>query len=373
MRLQKLAVFLIPFSLGCGSETRIPDQAVPTTTARVTLQIGSLEGDGPSVFGRIGGLLEDEGGRIFVLDYQASDIRVFMPTGEHRFTFGREGSGPGEMLNPCCMAWDPTGRLWVRDGNNHRYSAYTVEADAAQFVEQREMAHSDINFWAPVTFRDNRTLIDVGHRSGGSGDLELARFFITSEGLEGPPEVAPSYEPSELGQHSVMRSPSVRMYLHQPFGPRELVAHGPAGAWAYGLSSDYDLTAQTSLGPVPISRPVVGPPLSERERVAAGEQMDSQANRAGLRARDLPFNIPDRKTPVRAIFYDSSGNLWVERQVPDGEPRVADVWTPDGELTREIRWPADVNLNLPGWVGSTSALGIRTDPLGVQYVVRIEF
>ncbi len=373
---RKLVLLACTLVLGCQSESADPVVAVPRTVARVTLQLGSIEEAGPTLFGRIGGLLADPGKRIFIADYQASEIRVFSVNGDHSFSFGGDGSGPGEIREPCCLAWGPDGRLWVRDGSNHRYSAYRIDERAAEFVEQRKMAHSDVNFWAPLSFMKDGTLVDVGHRVSETGNLELVRFFLAPDGRKVQPELVPTLDPSEIGQYSVMRNTERgqdRWFMNQPFGPRQVVAHGPEGSWSHGVSSDYALTLITPAATIEIVRDLVGPQLSAREETLATERLEAQLQVTGVRRNDLPFGIPVRKTPIREIFYDTEGMLWVERNVPDGQPRVADVWSTTGQLKKEIEWPSDISLTLPGWVGSSSALGLRTDSLGVQYVVRIEY
>lgn len=129
------------------------------------------------MFGRIGGVLEDSTDRIFVADYQAGEVRVFAPEGGHLFTFGGKGAGPGELSGPCCLAWAPDGSLWIRDGENRRYSSFQIGDSSAAFVTTRDMAHTDVNYWAPVTFTSAGELIDVGHRASPQGARELVSSF----------------------------------------------------------------------------------------------------------------------------------------------------------------------------------------------------
>ncbi|MFC1530204.1 hypothetical protein ACFL6R_05765, partial [Gemmatimonadota bacterium] len=362
MKLRTLIFISISFAFVCTCDSPDPDDSIPVTIASVTLQLGSVDVEGAAAFGRIGGLLVDSQGRIFVADLQASEVRVFTPEGNHVFTFGREGSGPGEMIQPYCMAWDPDGLLWLRDGNNLRYNAYRIDDDKAEFVEQRKMAHADGNYWVPLTFKSDGSLIDVGHHTDHNGMTQLVRFFLVSDGQRHPPEIVPTVDPSEIGQHSVVRETpygQARIFLHQPYGPRQLVAHGPRGTWAHGVSARYSLTIITERDTTQIARNAVAPRLSERELAFGQENMEAQARRVGLPVSQLPFSVPDRKTPIRAIFYDTGGNLWVERNIRDGQLRSADVWSPDGQLMREVRWPSDVTLTVPAWVGISSAVGVR--------------
>lgn len=107
--------------------------------------------------------------------------------------------------------------------------------------------------------------------------------------------------------------------------------------------------------------------------MAAQERLESDARRAGIAVRQLPYGVPDRKPPLQAIFFDEEGTLWVELSRADGEPRAAELWNGEGELIRRVQWPGDIAIATPGWVGSNSALGIRRDSLGVEHVVRLSF
>ena len=64
-------------------------------TSRI-VRIGALEGDGPNVFGRIGGVARLSDGRIVVADAEAHEIRFFAPDGSFLSRTGRRGGGPGE-------------------------------------------------------------------------------------------------------------------------------------------------------------------------------------------------------------------------------------------------------------------------------------
>ena len=136
---------------GCGDSSEPVRRAPEPISASVDLAIGAFD-DGPEAFGRITGLTEDSQGRIYVADYEAGEVRVFAPDGQHLFTFGGKGAGPGELASPCCLAWAPDGSLWVRDGGNQRYSGFDVGATAAVFRSALPMAHTDVNYFAPITF-----------------------------------------------------------------------------------------------------------------------------------------------------------------------------------------------------------------------------
>jgi hypothetical protein len=349
------------------------DSLEPVVATEV-LSLGSIN-DGPEAFGRIAGLIEDAAGRIYVADFQADEVRVFGPAGNHLFSFGRSGAGPGELSGPCCLAWAPDGALWIRDGGNRRYSGFDPGAAGARFASSLTMAHTDVNYLAPVTFTADGELIDVGHRRNSSGEQELVRFVRDSTGRRTDVGTLARASIEALGGFSVTNAaqPGATFFFYQPFSAQELVAHGPHERWAHAISSSYDVLLREGDSIRHVLGVTARTSLSSEERASAVRRMEADAKRAGITVDQLPYDVPEFKPLLRGIFFDEPGNLWVELSRPDGQPRVAEVWDADGTLTRRVQWPADITLAFPAWVGERSALGIRVDSLGVEYVVRLTF
>ncbi|MGH7541943.1 MAG: hypothetical protein ACRELC_13170, partial [Gemmatimonadota bacterium] len=374
-----LLLLLVGAAAGCGGE-RAPDPeaSAPTFRGRVDLAIGEIAGEEPYLFSRVSGIAQDERGRLFVAEWQANEIRTFDPSGDFLFRIGREGEGPGELRAPCCLGFDLEGRLWVRDNGNARYSVFELAGDSARFVTSVRMHHAAGNMWAPLTFDRRGRLIDVGVPAGlGSGIPGVLRLHTTLEGSLDSTVTIESPPPEEVGVHLVDRPTergAARFFFYQPFGPRHLLAHGPRGAWAEAVSARYVVSLHPGEGAiVTITGPErPGPPLSAREREEAEASMAEDRRRAGV--ADLPFGIPDRKPPLRGLFFDATGRLWVEREVADGADREADVYAPDGALAGHYVWPAAVGPPpQPAWVGETVLVGVTRDSLDVPRVARVRF
>lgn len=82
------------------------------------LRIGRVEGDGPDAFGVVRAFDVDDLGRVWVIEHQAQEIRVFAPTGEHVRTIGRKGGGPGEFAQAVLIDFGPDGNAWVVDASH---------------------------------------------------------------------------------------------------------------------------------------------------------------------------------------------------------------------------------------------------------------
>jgi len=368
------------FGIACGGDDTSapePDTGLPEYEARIDLTIGVADGGGAEMFGRIGGLLALPDGRIVVADMLANEIRVFAPGGEHLYTFGREGDGPGDLGGPCCLALGPEGLVWIRETSNGRYSGFRLRADTAEYVRSVTQQHGAAGLMASTTFDAQRRLVDVGARPAEGGGYERARFLMEADGEVTDTEVAIPAPLTTLGTHQVQgnfNGQPALVFLQQPYSSRAVSAQGPDGRRALGVSGRYEIEIRHGASVDTLRGDVLqGPVLTEREREAGREAMDRDARRVGLTASDLPYGVPERRTPLNQIFYDQAGRLWVELSVTADSARVAEVWDSQGRLVERIRWPADVRLGTVSWIGDRHALGVQRDELGVERVVRLRW
>jgi len=361
----------------CSSDSVDDSSATTPVTATVDLEIGLLDGPDEYTFGRISGLALDELGRIYVADAMADEVRVFDATGEFRFTIGRSGSGPGELQGPCCLAIDNAESLWIRDTQNRRYNAYAVGDTAAEYLENRRMAHNAGGLWAPTAVLENDLLVDVGSEVDVDAGSQTVRLFLDAASTVVRKEAIDEPPPDSLGQAIVERTIDgrrARYYFYQPYGAYHLIAHSPLGGWANVVSSHYAVRWHGPDGSFDylLQRVITGPLVSDSERVAGEEQLDNQRKRNNLSTRDLPFGVPERKAPLRWLQFDSEGRLWVFLTAALGDANRADVYDRTGELLFTVTWPADVDLR-QGYLGDGIALGIVRGSLDVQRVVRLRF
>ena len=80
----------------------------------------AAEGATENSFGDIRAVTFDPLGRIWVVEGQANEIRIFDEEGRHVRTIGGDGDGPGEFSYPMGITWDGEGRAWIADGGNAR-------------------------------------------------------------------------------------------------------------------------------------------------------------------------------------------------------------------------------------------------------------
>jgi hypothetical protein len=354
-----------------------PGTAIHARTLAPDLAIGVADGERVYEFARLAGITRDGRGRIWAADFGAGEVRAFDGDGRHVLTIGRPGAGPGEFQGPCCPAFDARGRLWIRDGGNARYQVFRIDGDRAALDDVVRMAHADVNRIVPTTFDADGRVVDVGFRPDlAAGSPRSARLHLDPDGRVAHHTLVHASPDDSTGVHIVERATPdgpMRFFFHQPFGPRELVAHGPGGEYAYALSTHGSVTwfaADGSVLHALRASGTEGPRLSARERERAREAIEQDVRRSGIARGELPYGIPLHKPPLEALFFDAAGRLWVELAVADGDPRVADVYDRSGAPVERVVWPAGIDL-ATGFVAPDAAIGTARDTLGVQRIVRL--
>jgi hypothetical protein len=424
---------LVMAGLLLGGCADAPD-APPGTDAREGLEervveateefrIGLADGDPRYLFGTIHGIAVDGESRIWVADGLAGAIKVFDREGEHLFEFGQVGDGPGDFSNPCCLAFDPDGRLWVwSDGDlarQLRYDVFDVSGldapgqagapTAAQLAARirheqriqggtigalwpkwRMVSDADGNLVHP-TFYNERTPIPQGAvvrderistpqgivvRPQHSVRPRHARLYLGPDGTELDRVYLPEVTRDSLGGLAPPPTPGgVRSTHHGPLIRMQLRAHSPRGGFVEGVNMRYEVNWYDDAGELVrvIRRPeVLGPPLAAEERDEAAELLRSTRDARRQRGDPpLDLSVPDRHNPLERLFFDDGGHLWVQRRTAADDPfELADRYGPDGGYLHTVRWPRGVFL-YHGAVDGDAAHGVSLDELGVARVVKL--
>lgn len=84
--------------------------------------------------------------------------------------------------------------------------------------------------------------------------------------------------------------------------------------------------------------------------------------------------MPERKPPIRGLFFHAEGRLWVRRSAPDSTDFLeADVYDASGDLVEVVRWPKGIALGQEA-IRESAAYGRRFGSEGsVPAVVRLRY
>ena len=337
-----------------------------------TFRVGSLDGAEEVTFGRISDVAVGPDGRIYVLDFQAQDIRVFGSDGEFLFRFGRPGEGPGEFSWPDGLEFTQDGSIAVRDARLFRITLFSPDGVYLRdFRIQRPYpqtdAHSANYFW--ITNDDvivDRVSISIGIASADS--LALARYSTAGAALD-----TLIVAETRSAIVTVTRNGLAMAGLSIPFSPRPIVAVGPDGRIARALGDTYRIEVLDQNGRVErvITREVETVTVTAAERDSLTVAMRESAREMAEGGTLEEFEFPTTKPAITHVFADAAGNWWVGAQrepnrfaPPTPHPRSFDVFDAEGRFLGSVETPFRILE-----IGNDYVAGVADNELGVSFAV----
>jgi len=334
----------------------------------LTTTIGRATGEEPFLFGDVRDIEVDGMGRVWVLDNQNREVRVFGPDGRHVRTVGGAGEGPGEFRNPNGIARDPgTGRIWVVDPATGRYTVFDT---AGSLVETRPRDATGWGYRWPGRFDRDRRLFDF--MLAGGVDDRFRGIVIRS----GAGDALDTLRiPTSAGQRSFFR---IERENGMTMRPVPYVAYGdwevaPVGTvWATRADA-YRLQEVTAAGDTAriVTREHEPVSVTEAERDSIRRDF---VDDFGEGAKQVDFSrIPGEKAAIRALFVGRTGRVWVLPYGRRGETgRLADVFGSEGRYLGRLELPVRLRWSVHPIVTEDALYGVRDDPAtGVNQVVRV--
>jgi hypothetical protein len=350
-------------------------------TVERDLLIGTAEGAAEYQFGSIAGIDVDEDGRIYVLDQQASEVRVFDAEGRFLTRMGKAGSGPGELSMAAGPVFASDEGIFVPDVMNQRISWYDLEGTPTG-------SHP-----LPMTGG-----IPARWMKGADG-LIVQQAMIMQ--LPGQAEV----EPKNLLLRRQPRGDLVDTLLALPVGrtmdfsggqPRitlfesePLWTTAPGDRLIYGNNSNYRLEVFGADGDLEavVIRPRARTAITESDQAEFRRIMRDMWGRAGMPPQQQEMMASAigfaRDYPAFAnLLGGPHGTLWVQSvQTPEtikaqggtfdiqdfGGPDW-DVFDADGRYLGVVAMPARF---MPLLFYGDQIYGVQRDEMDVQYVARL--
>lgn len=347
------------------------------------LRIGTAEGDTLYQFGRIAGVDADSEGRIYVLDRQAGEVRVFDVDGEYVHTIGRSGEGPGELS-------EGAGALFIGRGDTLLIPDSRLQRVNRFLPDGSEVGSFPVPITEGVTVRwqmmpdghlaqQVRTVALPGQDAEPEGDVVLLR------GTDGA--VRDTLLTLPVGESVQIRGgmPSFRF-----FGTEPTWTIDSYGRVVHGVNAEYNLRVrEPGEGTVRMFRkPTARKRLTATDRTRILEMMRSEfIDRGGMPAEDWEAVRPSISfTDYYPVFHEvlggPDGTLWVQhlmtaREVEQegGELDVDalgsarwDIFDAEGRYLGVLELPERF---YPFRVHHDHIYGVWRDELDVEYAVRL--
>ncbi len=297
-----------------------------------------------------GGLAGSEGGDLFVIDQMGKRVLGYDAQGSFRGTWGREGSGPGELQMPTGLGVGSADTLWVLDGSNQRITLLPMDEGAEP---------------ASVPFPPGSSM--MGGRivpvSDGAYGVFAMFSFRPGDDTGPPPRPLVRLGRDGVAADTVWEAPALRMdqvevtsgnrvmimMAQQSFAPGFHWARFDDGTFAVCDGPEYDIR-------------IVGPDGGEIFRIARDPAArtttaaDEEFERDRLREASVQGDFPGAEQMmekrlealtfaevvprITGLAVDGVDRLWVGVSIDrPGETERIDVYDRDGNLVGEIAAP----------------------------------
>jgi len=324
-----------------------------------------------------GSLAGNASGDLFVIDGTGLRVLGYDRDGEFIGSWGREGSGPGEMQSPAGLGIGSADTLWVVDGSNQRITLLPREAEAEP---------TSIPF-PPGSGMMGGRVVPVA--DGAYGVFSMF-FFRPGDDTGPPPRPLVRIDRDGTASDTVWEAPAPKfdqvevtsgnrvmvMMAQQSFAPAFRWDRFSDGRFALSDGPEYDIRI---VGPDGIERFRIrrGPPARavtpedeefERDRLReASTEGDFPGAEQMMEKRLEALTFAEVVPRITGLLIDDRDRLWVGVSVDrPGETDRIDVYTADGKLLGEIRAPEF----FPDVAYGDGLLGrLTADDLDVQQIV----
>lgn len=358
---------------------RVRYEALPAAVlpVEVDLRIGAVEGDPHLIFGDVRGIEADAEGTIYVLDYQASEVRAFDGAGNFLRVVASEGQGPGEIMEANGIVFDDDGTLWIQDHGQWTMVGVSPEGEEVARFPMYVLSYGFIwngmvdnrgRFWKAATHSDEERVFPPPEGlSEGTFRTYLKWHDPGTESTDSVYVGDGSYR-----SHVSRNSRGGYSYRQIPFTPAALTIVDPAGGFWQASTEAYRIARLDERGDTVlfVEAPVEPEPVTAADRSSYVERVSDDRPEARRAAEDVADLMPATKPVLASLSVDDEGRLWVERVTPEDEPPLYDVFTRDGEYVRSFRLDFDPEPYFPPRVRNERLYALVTDSLDVPYVVR---
>jgi hypothetical protein len=361
--------------------------AVEGWTLEEELRIGSIAGELAYQFGQIGLIAIDSRDRIFVLDVQAREVRVFSPEGTYEQTIGQPGSGPGELgAQLGALYMGPGDTLLIPDLGNQRVNRYAPDGTSLGSF--------------PLRIEDGIPMSIVATRTGVIAEQVRPLSLPDRPAADSLDFIIRLATDGSVLDTLMRFPPGAALVVGSQGAQRTVFAAEPVWTLSddmelfFGITNEYRISVFDPEGNLwrIVTKPVEPAPVTERDKEMMWEVIEQQIRDAVPPAAFMEFMQQARQTIGFAEYFPDfvsmsigpNGSIWVQHLRPPAEvteeelesydmtqdigSRDWDVFDPRGRYLGVVTMPPRFT---PRLIRGGSIYGVWRDDLDVQYVMRL--
>lgn len=396
-----LGISLVWLAAGCGESAepegasgpaardsagvRITENAEPVWTdgegwrlgEAPVLDLGHLDGPEETQFFQVSAGTRLSDGSFVLGSLGSHDLRRFTADGEHLWTAGREGEGPGEFLGLMRVVAGPGDTILTFDFRQRRISRFAPDGE---FLDARPLeAPGESGFAFVETLLPDGSAVFTWREFSRDRDLpaegEVSRDTVGIHLLDATGDSARELGRFPGAETVVLRAGETEGGFNitissTPFGRSTETAAGSAAVWIgdtdrfevwrYGLDGRLEAIARRDFEPVVVDDALIRTAMAEELEEADDE------DRQAIRRRWESVRVPPTLPAFEALRVDRAGNLWVQSfEVPGVPERAWSVFTGDGVWLGEVVFPDRFR---PLEIGDDYVLGRFGDELNVEHI-----
>jgi hypothetical protein len=347
------------------------------TVAEIDLRLGQVEGDTNLMFGEVRGIEAGRDGTIYVLDYQAAEIRAFDDEGRFVRKVVSRGRGPGEISEANGMVLVGDTVLWIQDHAQWMMIGVSTAGEELRRFPMHVLSYGYI--WAGTVDNKGRvwkqqTHID-GERTGppepglteGSGRAYWVFY-------EPDADVKDSIYLGEDSYRTMISRTGGGGYSYRPIpnDPRPIAVVDPDGGIWRTSGAAYRVVRLSERGDtvLVIESDTPALPVTTGDRSAYVEAVVERYPDQRRVAEEIAGLMPETKPAIASLNVDDEGRLWIGRVAPEDAYPQYDIFGRAGAYQGSVELAFQPARFIPIRIRHRRVYAVVRDSLDVPFVVR---
>ena len=281
----------------------------------------------------------DKQGNLFILDSQENCVKKFDKNGKFVLKFGREGKGPGELINCYNMAVDPQGNIITNDLGNRRFTIFSNEG---KYIKSYPYKTVVFDFKIANDGKMFVETVDYVFKGDSAGTLKKV-VLLNNEFKNSNTIISELVKDRKLVSTGERKIPIIN-----PFADTYFWNITPSSKVVVVFTKDYKIRFYTSSGNVEKEITHSGKRLKVTEKDKEEFFKGVTFSIGGERVSELPKYIydntdfPNYKQYFNSMVLDGDGNILLKTYLKEDEEFYYDVFSSDGKFLNNIMLPEEV-------------------------------